>query len=456
MQLLSRRTVIKDIFSLGTPIAMMSLISYLASAIGVVMLSHFGVKEVAASALATSTVMTINAMVGASMMSVSIRVSYYRGKKADDATMAMILKSGICLSVLIALFCSVIVWFGPEWLHLFHRNPGLIARTVTYFHISALFLVIMGVSSAWLQFLNGMGKTIIGTFASVIRLPIVLGSMYIFIFGHFGAPQMQLGGLVLSQVIGVTASMVFVFFYTMRLPCFKKLFCTSKLCSSLLKEMKALFQLGWPIGIQYGGELAAITVAIYMIGAFGTDALAAQQIVSQYGLMTVMLAMGVSQAASILIAKVHGEKDLQQAHRIMSMSALLMVMIFTGFLLLVAFFGHSILSVFYNHNMATNQGIQVLAYHLLWVTVLVMFFDALRNLFAFGLRAIGFPQSPMVIGLGCLWLISLPCAYYFGYKVFDGVIALRLGFGIGFVVATIWLWMMWYRKVECRIAQHQG
>jgi len=455
MQLLSRRTVIKDLFSLGTPIALMSVISYLASAIGVVMLSHFGAKEVAASALATSTVMTINAMVGASMMSVSIRVSYYRGKKADDATLAMVLKSGICLGVFIALLGSVLVWFGPEWLKLFHKNPNLIARTVSYFHISAGFLMIMAIGAAWIQFINGLGKTIIGTWASVVRFPIVLICMYVFVFGHFGFPQMQLGGVILGQCVGIVCSLVFVIGYTMRLPCFKKIFCKGgRQCKSLAKEMKALFKLGWPIGVQYGGELAAITVAIYMIGAFGTDALAAQQIVTQYGLMTVMITMGISQGASILIAKVHGEKNLALGHRIMSMSALLMVMIFAIFIIIAAFFGHTILSIFYNHNMSSNTGIQILAYHLLWVTILIMFFDALRNLFAFGLRAIGFPQSPMYIGLGCLWLISLPCAYLFGYHIFDGVIALRLGFGIGFVASTLWLWLMWYRKVEHRIAQH--
>jgi Na+-driven multidrug efflux pump len=400
--------------------------------------------------------MTINAMVGASMMSVSIRVSYYRGKKADDGSLMMILKSGIALGVLIAVVGSVIVWFGPQWLHLFHKNPDLIARTVSYFHISAGFLVVMAIGSAWMQFLSGMGKVVIGTWAALLRLPIAVASMYAFVFGHFGMPELKLGGIILGQCIGITVAIVVLVIYTAWQPFAKACFTKGEQCCSLVKEMAALFKLGWPIGVQYGGELAAITISIYMIGAFGADALAAQQIVSQYSMMIIMITMGMSQAASILIARVHGERNLQQGHRIMSMTLVVMVIAFTGFALIAAFFGHPILSLFYNHNMASNTRLQVLAYHLLWVSILIMFFDALRNLFAFGLRSIGFPQSPMAIGLACLWFISLPCAYVFGYHVFYGVIALRLGFGIGFVLASAWLWVMWYRKVEHRIAQHKA
>jgi len=59
--------------------------------------------------------------------------------------------------------------------------------------------------------------------------------------------------------------------------------------------MQKHFSLGFPIGIQFGAELAAMTVATYFMGYFGVIALAASQIVSQYSLIVVMVTLGLSQ-----------------------------------------------------------------------------------------------------------------------------------------------------------------
>ncbi len=64
---------------------------------------------------------------------------------------------------------------------------------------------------------------------------------------------------------------------------------------------KKIFLLGYPIGMQFGGELAAMTVATYFMGYFGVTALAASQIVSQYALLIIMITLGLSQALSINI-----------------------------------------------------------------------------------------------------------------------------------------------------------
>ena len=45
----------------------------------------------------------------------------------------------------------------------------------------------------------------------------------------------------------------------------------------------------------------------------------------------------------------------------------------------------------------------------------------------------------MLIGIGCLWLIGLPCAYLAGFIMDGGPVGLRLGFVAGVIVATLWM-----------------
>lgn len=451
MYTMARYVIVKDIIQLGTPIILMSVIGFLSSAVGILMLSHFGALEMAASALATATVMTISAMVGTTLMSVSIRVSFFRGKKAEQITFITILKSGLCLGFMLSLVGAIVIWFAPQWLELFHHNADLIARTTLYFHIASLFVLLAGLFTAWVQFFNGMGKTMIGTWLSIVRLPFALIAMYGFIFGKWGLPQLQLGGVIVGQTIALGATLMVLVVYTLRQPIGRLMLTTALSCEAMITEMRALFSLGWPIGLQYGGELAAMTVALYMLGAFGADALAAQQIVSQYSLIIIMFAIGIAQAASILISKVHGEKNIMLAHRIMAISVCMIIGLFMIFMIVIALWGHPILQIFYNHNLNTNHHVKHLAYVLLWIALFILFFDSLRNVFAFGLRSIGFPKSPMTIGVACLWLLSIPCAYLCGFHFFHNALALRLGFSVGFVAGAFILWWMWHKKMRIRI-----
>ena len=58
-----------------------------------------------------------------------------------------------------------------------------------------------------------------------------------------------------------------------------------------------------PIGMQFGGEFVAMTMATYLIGYFGVTALAASQIVSQYTMLVIILIIGLTQALSILVSE---------------------------------------------------------------------------------------------------------------------------------------------------------
>ncbi len=52
----------------------------------------------------------------------------------------------------------------------------------------------------------------------------------------------------------------------------------------------------------------------------------------------------------------------------------------------------------------------------------------------------------MIVGIICLWLISLPACYLAGFNFDGGPVGLRLGFSIGFVLAALILWRRIWSK----------
>ncbi len=54
-------------------------------------------------------------------------------------------------------------------------------------------------------------------------------------------------------------------------------------------------------------------------------------------------------------------------------------------------------------------------------------------------------RTPMLIGIVGLWFIGIPACYIIGILMHYGPIGLRLGFGSGFVIAALLLWL-YYRR----------
>jgi Na+-driven multidrug efflux pump len=74
--------------------------------------------------------------------------------------------------------------------------------------------------------------------------------------------------------------------------------------------MRLTFREGAPLGAMYVVETASVSIATLMIGAFGTVALAGNQVAQSVGGVLYMLPLGVAGAVAIRVAQERGAQNL--------------------------------------------------------------------------------------------------------------------------------------------------
>ncbi|MCP3680493.1 MAG: hypothetical protein GY782_09695 [Gammaproteobacteria bacterium] len=87
--------------------------------------------------------------------------------------------------------------------------------------------------------------------------------------------------------------------------------------------------------------------------------------------------------------------------------------------LLFILFGSKILIGFYvdvHHN--ANHHLVHLATLFLYISCIMLLIDGGRNILSGALRGLQDSKVPMIIGVLCLWLISLPLGYMIGFYLY--------------------------------------
>lgn len=444
------RTNIKTIgvltlFSL--PISASAVINMISSFVAMMMLARVGEEQLAAAAIAVPTFITVT-MVAPIFYAVGILISHHRGLNKSTEMIGHLVKNGVWLAFFLSIPASLLLWNAGKILLLLGQDPALIKLCDNYFHYAAFCIFPMLINAVIVQFYSGIGYPRFAFIISLLTLPPTLVLLYALILGKFGFPALALGGITSATLIIQTLTCIAILIYMM----FEQITKPYQLFTGTFAPdwtlLQGIFTLGFPIGIQFGGELAAMTVSAYLMGYFGVIALAATQVVSQYGILVVMISLGLSQGLSILISKAYGENNLFLVKEYLDAAMVLLSGFFFFVLILFWFNPTMLISVFISKHDTDNQQIIMLAVYFFIIAVFTLYADGIRNILSGTLRGLHDSKAPMNIGIICLWLISLPLSYVIAFLMHGGPIGLRLGFMTGFIVAAIVLWNRTQNKIH--------
>jgi MATE family multidrug resistance protein len=431
------------------PISASALINMIANFAAMFMVAKLGTLELAAGALAVSTYITISMIVTPIFYAVGIIISHDTSPEEHYSRTRQIVINGFWIAIFLAIPASLLLWHADDILWLFGQSKELVALTQSYFHYAALSILPLLISNVIIQFYTGIGRPRLNMMTSIISFPSMLILSYCLILGKWGFPQLDLAGVACAMLIVQTASCILRLIYMFigkEIRKYRIFFGNVKPNPILIKS---ILLLGLPIGIQFGGELAAMTVSTYYMGHFGATALAATQIVSQYSMLVVMVTLGLSQALSVLTSEAHGRKDFALIKEYVRSSIIALSLFFTIILILFLAMPNYLIHAFVSHdNLANKDEVIHLAVIFIAISGLMLFIDGIRNLLSGALRGLQDSKAPMNIGLFCLWIISLPASYIIAFDFNGGPIGLRLGFMSGFIVATFLLWIRMSAKTN--------
>jgi MATE family multidrug resistance protein len=234
---------------------------------------------------------------------------------------------------------------------------------------------------------------------------------WLFMFGHFGCPEMGLAGAglgtLLSRLVMLAGIVAHPGGSVLRL-----------YLGVSVQWLGKMFRLGAPSAVQWVLEAGIFAVAPVLIGRFGETQLAAHQVALSLATFAFMVPLGLSQAASIRTGEAFGTGNLSAMRRI-SGGAILTGMAFMAvYGAVVILFREQIPSLFLNAAAAPETA--VFAKQFVLVAAAFALFDGIQVVASGALRGMNDVRFASVSALLCYWGVALatglPLAYGCGLE----------------------------------------
>lgn len=332
----------------------------------------------------------------------------------------------------ISIILLTIIYFCLDH---FGQAPELMPYIKPYFAIigiSTLFALGFNVLK---QFTDGICRPMISMTLLMIGNLLNIFGNWVLIYGKLGFPEMGLTGAGISTL--VSRALILLVFIVFIFKSKKMNEYARAIKEALLSrgEMKTVFKMGYPVGIQMALESSTFTFAAVMAGWLGVIQLAAHQVVITISQLFFLMMQGLSFAVSILVSNAFGRKDLGSVREYARKGYFMTLGISATLSVLLYCFRYQAAGIF-----TDSPEVSAMAVSLFFLLFAYQFGDGLQLCFANVLRGIQDVKPIMYAAFVSYYLIAIPAAYVLGFKTSLGIHGIWMGFPIGLTLAGIFFY----------------
>lgn len=420
------KTFYKTVAGIAVPIALQGLITNGVNAMDTIMIGAIGETELSAVSLANQFINIFHIFCMGIGMGASVLVARYYGMKDQISlkkTVTIMLR--LCLAMA-ALFCILTICLPEPIMRIYTVEEHIIDKGVIYLNYSIVTYFLLGLSLTSTIVLRNVGQVRLPLYTSVAAFFVNVGANYIFIFGKFGAPRMEVAGAAVGTLIARIFEFTMICGYLLvkdqkihfRLP-------------DLFKPVGALWKeyirISIPVLISDGILALGNNSVAMVIGRLGESFVAANAVTAVTQQLSSVLIQGFSQAGAIVTGYTLGEGDREKAYD-QGYAFLGLGIVFgllsAGVILLIS--GPMINA--YNLSPETQE----IAKYLMLSISLIVVFQATNSIMTKGvLRGGGDTKVLMLADNIFLWIASLPL----------GIIA-------GLVLGLPAFWIYFFLKID--------
>ncbi|UFS71946.1 MATE family efflux transporter [Geomonas sp. RF6] len=219
---------------------------------------------------------------------------------------------GIYTSLAAGLLALALCWPVAQLFHLAGHEPEVARNESTYFLIcmaGAFFPVIGSALGGWL---SGIGRPAVVTAVTFVSITANALLAWGLVLGEWGMPRMGIAGAALATVLAQAVGAVLYALFFARAGGFSD----AKARRLEWEELRRFLALAMPLGLRISGELTAWTLFLVFIGRLGTVELAASSIAFRINGTAFFPALGLGQAAGVLVGHARGAGDDDAVHAI--------------------------------------------------------------------------------------------------------------------------------------------
>ena len=306
------------------------------------------------------------------------------------------------------IFGAVGYFFSYNIIDFFSKDAAVTRAGALYMKYQFLGLPFFLLIVSYRGFFYGIGHTKIFMYSALIINVFNIFFNYLFIYGAFGFPRMELAGAGLGSSISMFLGFLFFLFVTFT-PHYRKqykYFSHFRLAGEVVKQ---IVKISVPVSLQNILILLGFLVFVAITGIIGTIAQASSQVVISALFISLMPCFGFGIAAQTLVGQSLGKGDIRRAQAYGYETARLGT-IFTFIIgLLFFFFPDIIISVITNNNDVIEAARPVLQ-----IAGIAQIFYGAGIIFANALQAGGATVYVMFVEVLTHWIIFLPLTYLFG------------------------------------------
>jgi putative MATE family efflux protein len=363
-------------------------------------------------------------------------------KQITGNTLALVMSLGVVIAI-------IGVSFTTQALNLLGVPPEIMPLAVDYSRLMLVASPLYFIFIVYTSLMRGVGDSITPMISMGLSIVVGLLVTPALIQGWLGLPQLGIQAPAVATIVGFLVVLAYLFFYTRHKQ--HPLAPDARLIAHIRFDgpvTKLILRLGLPTALQMVTSSISGIVIIGLVNQYGAHATAAYGAINQVLNYVQFPAMSIAIAGSIFAAQAIGAgKD--EALNCVTRTALIMNLVFTGTLILMAY-------VFSRHLMAlfiTDASVIELGQQLLHIVLWSILLFGAGSIFAGIMRASGTVLVPMLINVGCIMLIELPCAVLFSHWYgLQGIwFAYALAFTMMCIIQTAYYQFVWKKKTVQRL-----
>jgi MATE family multidrug resistance protein len=435
--------------ALGWPLILTNLAQMALTTTDVIVLGRVSASALAASALGVNLYIAILIFGIGVVTATSPMIAEATGRRLHMVRdIRRTFRQGLWTAVIITVPAWMVLWHTEAILLAFGQEPQAAADAQVFMHMLQ-----------W-GFLPALGFVVLRSFVAALQRPlwalVVTGvtilfniaANWILVFGHLGFPAMGLQGSGLAT----TLSNIFLFvIFALVVACHRK-FRRYQLFGRWWRadwpRLAKLWRLGLPIGAALAFEITVFNAAVFLVGQFGTAAIAAHTIAIQIGSLTFMVPMGLSQAATVRVSQAHGAGDRDGITRAGWTAFGLAVAFMASMSILILSAPRLLIGAFIDADAAANAVVVELALSFLFCVAVFQIADGAQSVAAGMLRGLQDTRVPMLIAALGYWGFGMPLSLLLAFRLGFGAVGVWIGLAAGLVaVAPVMLWR-WTRREQ--------
>ena len=430
-QMVPSRDDLVSLLRLALPVATVQVGFILMGAVDTVMVGHVSPTDLASVALGNLYFFMTTSFGLGTLFALDPLVSQAFGA-GDRPGISRAFQRGFVIALGLAVFSSLLLVPGRPLLTFLRQPADVVPVAADYALVSIPGVLPFYCFVVLRQSLQSMGR--VAPIVVVILLANLANVFFnwVLIFGNLGAPA--LGAVGSGWATTLSRWFMLVALLGIAWPLIRPYLRPFRPDALDIEPLLRMCRLGIPIGIQFFLEFGVFGVIGILMGSLGTIPMASHQVAINLASVTFMMALGVTQATTVLVGQAVGAGDPRGARRSAGAGLLIAgtVMAFNGVVFLSI---PGLLARIYTPDLE----VWALAATLIPVAGIFQIFDGLQAVGSGVLRGVGDTFAPMLVNLVGFWLIGLPISLYLAFPGGLGPLGLWWGMAAGLGAVALFL-----------------